>query len=96
MLWSLEQVEGMLSVLKTSTDKTVVYKCLVKLRTDLIKSKDGIVLFRTAGGVPVMVRLISKLNEKIMEVVLSILGNCCTDDQSCVEVSRIISKTNYE
>ncbi|XP_023168508.2 uncharacterized protein LOC111597838 isoform X1 [Drosophila hydei] len=78
-------VEGMLTVLKTSTDKTVVYKCLVKLRTDVVKDKDGIVLFRTAGGVPVMVRLISKLNEKIMEVVLSILGNCCTDDQACIE-----------
>lgn len=87
MLWSLEQVEGMLGVLKTSTDKTVIYKCLVKLRTDVVKDKDGIVLFRTAGGVPVMVRLISKLNEKIMEVVLSILGNCCTDDQACIEVS---------
>ncbi|EDW59015.1 armadillo repeat-containing protein 5 [Drosophila virilis] len=85
MLWSLEQVEGMLGVLKTSTDKTVIYKCLVKLRTDVVKDKDGIVLFRTAGGVPVMVRLISKLNEKIMEVVLSILGNCCTDDQACIE-----------
>ncbi|KAH8359454.1 hypothetical protein KR093_006806 [Drosophila rubida] len=85
MFWSLEQVEGMLSVLKTSTDKTVIYKCLVKLRTDLVKDKDGIVLFRTAGGVPVMVRLISKLNEKIMEVVLSILGNCCTDEQACIE-----------
>ncbi|XP_060647849.1 uncharacterized protein LOC132785669 [Drosophila nasuta] len=85
MFWSLEQVEGMLGVLKTSTDKTVIYKCLVKLRTDLVKDKDGIVLFRTAGGVPVMVRLISKLNEKIMEVVLSILGNCCTDEQSCIE-----------
>ncbi|XP_030243467.1 uncharacterized protein LOC108658710 [Drosophila navojoa] len=85
MLCSLEQVEGMLSVLKTSTDKTVVYKCLVKLRTDVVKNKDGIVLFRTAGGVPVMVRLISKLNEKIMEVVLSILGNCCTDEQACIE-----------
>lgn len=49
MFWSLEQVEGMLGVLKTSTDKTVIYKCLVKLRTDLVKDKDGIVLFRTAG-----------------------------------------------
>ncbi|XP_022221168.2 uncharacterized protein LOC111073252 [Drosophila obscura] len=85
MFWSLEQVEGMLNVLKSSTDRTVVYKCLVKLRTDLVKDKDGIVLFRTAGGVPIMVRLITKLNEKIMEVVLSILGNCCTDEQACIE-----------
>ncbi|EDW81182.1 uncharacterized protein Dwil_GK11163 [Drosophila willistoni] len=85
MVWSSEQVEDILNVLKTATDKTVIYKCLVKLRTDLVKDRDGILLFRTSGGVPIMVRLISKLNEKIMEVVLSILGNCCTDDQACIE-----------
>ncbi|KAH8383459.1 hypothetical protein KR009_008818 [Drosophila setifemur] len=85
MFWTTEQVEGMLTVLKTSPDRTVIYKCLVKLRTDLVKDKTGIELFRTSGGIPVMVRLISKLNEKIMEVVLSILGNCCTDEQSCIE-----------
>ncbi|ALC48045.1 CG7837 [Drosophila busckii] len=85
MFWSLEQVEGMLGVLESSNDKAVIYKCLVKLRTDLIKDKDGIVMFRTAGGIPVVSKLITKLNEKIMEVVLSILGNCCTDEQACIE-----------
>jgi len=35
------------------------------------------------------VRLITKLNEKIMEVVLSILGNCCTDEQACIEVRNL-------
>ncbi|XP_017076388.1 uncharacterized protein LOC108111432 [Drosophila eugracilis] len=85
MFWTPEHVESMLDVLKTSTDRTVIYKCLVKLRTDLVKDKNGIVLFRTAGGVHIMVRLITKLNEKIMEVVLSILGNCCTDEQACIE-----------
>ncbi|XP_017100035.2 uncharacterized protein Rnb [Drosophila bipectinata] len=89
MFWSTEQVEGMLNVLKTSTDRTVIYKCLVKLRTDLVKDKTGIELFRTSGGIPVMVRLITKLNEKIMEVVLSILGNCCTDELSCIEAVEL-------
>ncbi|KAH8306141.1 hypothetical protein KR018_002467 [Drosophila ironensis] len=85
MFWSTEQVEGMLNVLKTSPDRTVIYKCLVKLRTDLVKDKTGIEIFRSSGGIPVMVRLITKLNEKIMEVVLSILGNCCTDERACIE-----------
>lgn len=57
MFWSTEQVEGMLNMLKTSTDRTVIYKCLVKLRTDLVKDKTGIELFRTSGGIPVMVSL---------------------------------------
>ncbi|XP_050317556.1 uncharacterized protein LOC126751382 isoform X2 [Bactrocera neohumeralis] len=49
-----ELVENILTVLKTSTDKNVVIKGLVKLRTDVVKDHDGIVLFRVAGGVPPM------------------------------------------
>jgi len=57
MIWTPEHVEIHLDLLKTSTDRTVIYKCLVKLRTDLVKDKNGIVLFRTAGGVHIMVGL---------------------------------------
>ncbi|XP_018804658.1 PREDICTED: uncharacterized protein LOC108978712 isoform X1 [Bactrocera latifrons] len=80
-----ELVENILTVLKTSTDKNVVIKGLVKLRTDVVKDHDGIVLFRVAGGVPPMVRFLNKPHEKILEVALSILGNCCTDEESCKE-----------
>ncbi|XP_039948103.1 uncharacterized protein LOC120766576 [Bactrocera tryoni] len=80
-----ELVENILTVLKTSTDKNVVIKGLVKLRTDVVKDHDGIVLFRVAGGVPPMVRFLNKPHEKILEVALSILGNCCTDEESCRE-----------
>lgn len=34
--------------------------------------------FYDAGGIPPLVRLLSKPYEKILEVALSILGNCCT------------------
>ncbi|XP_011185999.1 uncharacterized protein Armc5_2 isoform X2 [Zeugodacus cucurbitae] len=80
-----ELVENILTVLKTSTDKNVVIKGLVKLRTDVVKDRDGIVLFRLAGGVPPMVRFLNKPHEKILEVALSVLGNCCTDEESCKE-----------
>ncbi|XP_036323046.1 uncharacterized protein LOC118736971 [Rhagoletis pomonella] len=80
-----ELVENILTVLKTSTDKRVVIKGLVKLRTDVVKDQDGIVLFRLAGGVPPMVRFLNKPHENILEVALSILGNCCTDEESCKE-----------
>ncbi|XP_053947111.1 uncharacterized protein LOC128855902 [Anastrepha ludens] len=80
-----ELVENILTVLKTSTDKSVVIKGLVKLRTDVVKDHGGIVLFRVAGGVPPMVRFLNKPHEKILEVALSILGNCCTDEDSCKE-----------
>ncbi|XP_004523352.1 uncharacterized protein LOC101448612 [Ceratitis capitata] len=80
-----ELVENILTVLKTSTDRSVVIKGLIKLRTDVVKNHDGIVLFRLAGGVAPMVRFLNKPHEKILEVALSILGNCCTDEESCKE-----------
>ncbi|XP_075148673.1 BTB/POZ domain-containing protein Rnb [Haematobia irritans] len=78
-------VENILSVIKTSTDKSVIIKGLTKLRTDVVKDKSGILLFREAGGVAPMVRFLSKPHEQILEVALSIMGNCCTDEQSCKE-----------
>ncbi|KNC30726.1 hypothetical protein FF38_11660 [Lucilia cuprina] len=78
-------VENILTVIKTSTDKSVIVKGLVKLRTDVVKDKDGILLFREAGGVSPMVRFLSKPHEQILEVALSIMGNCCTDEISCKE-----------
>lgn len=55
----------------------------MKLRTDLVVDKDGIQQFYDAGGIAPLVRLLSKPYEKILEVALSILGNCCTQKQCC-------------
>ncbi|XP_013100078.1 uncharacterized protein LOC106082233 [Stomoxys calcitrans] len=78
-------VENILAVIKASTDKSVIVKGLTKLRTDVVKDKNGILLFREAGGVAPMVRFLSKPHEQILEVALSIMGNCCTDELSCKE-----------
>lgn len=51
---------------------------MVKLRAEVVKDKHGIQTFYNAGGIAPMVRLLSKPYEKILEVALSILGNCCT------------------
>lgn len=55
----------------------------MKLRTDLVVDKNGIRLFFDAGGIAPLVRLLSKPYEKILEVALSILGNCCTQKECC-------------
>lgn len=88
-------VENILAVIKTSTDKSVIVKGLLKLRTDVVKDKHGIILFREAGGVAPMVKFLGKPHEQILEVALSIMGNCCTDDQSCKEVSDLTTIHAY-
>lgn len=80
-------VENLLGVIKSSSDKSVIIRALIKLRTNVVKDKDGVALFRKAGGVYPMVRFLNKPHEKILEIVLSILGNCCTEKDSCKEVS---------
>lgn len=58
---------------------------MVKLRAELVKDKQGIQLFYDAGGIAPVVRLLSKPYEKILEVALSILGNCCTQKMCCTQ-----------
>lgn len=57
----------------------------MKLRAEVVKDKHGIQLFYDAGGIAPMVRLLSKPYEKILEVALSILGNCCTQKACCTQ-----------
>lgn len=61
----------------------LLFQALIKLRSELVKDKHGIEVFYNAGGIAPMVRLLSKPYEKILEVALSILGNCCTQKQCC-------------
>lgn len=56
---------------------------MVRLRAELVKDKNGILTFYNAGGIAPVVRLLSKPYEKILEVALSILGNCCTQQVCC-------------
>ncbi|KAJ6637654.1 hypothetical protein Bhyg_10385 [Pseudolycoriella hygida] len=70
---------SLIKVISKSTDKNSIYKALVKLRTDIVKDKNGAaLLLEVDGSIGSLVRLISKPYEKILEVSLSILGNACT------------------
>lgn len=79
-------VQELICVVSKSTDKNVIYKALFKLRTDLVKDKEGIILFYSCEGIPPLVRLISKPYEKILEIALSILANCCIRKDCCKQV----------
>lgn len=82
-----QMVEDLLRIIKTSTDKSTIIRDLTNLRTNVVKDKDGIVLFKKSGGLLPMIRFLSKPHERILEIVLSILGNCCTEEICCKEVS---------
>ncbi|XP_029946064.1 armadillo repeat-containing protein 5 [Salarias fasciatus] len=68
------------------------WKALVAIRTQHIKGdKAGIARFRSQGGLRPLLDLIKQpqCSKKTLDVALSILGNCCTELETRVEVRKL-------
>lgn len=70
-----------------STSSSRVQEALLKIRSKVIADVNGLHLFRECGGLGHLVPHLRKPNERILDLSLSILGNCCLDDQTCLAVS---------
>jgi armadillo repeat-containing protein 5 len=82
-----ETLRKLLDNCKKSLDKRQIYKNLVEIRAN-VKNDTQIELFNKTDGVRMCVDLIKKPHEQILEVALSILGNCCTKKEGCEKVSK--------
>ncbi|XP_055587924.1 uncharacterized protein LOC129740312 [Uranotaenia lowii] len=71
------QVASVLEELRKSQDKSTAYRKLVKIRTEIIETETGTQHFIALNGIKLLVGWLAKPYEKVLEVVLSILGNCC-------------------
>lgn len=89
-----DSVINLINKIKTSNSTNLIYKTLVSLRTEIVKDAAGITLFYTCNGIPPIVRLISKPYEQIIDVGLSILGNCCVQEECCEQVRYKSDKLN--
>lgn len=70
-------IKSIVDELKVTIDKGILYKLLFKVRTQVINDDDGVKNFLKCDGIKVLVQFLNKPYEKILEIVLSILGNCC-------------------
>jgi hypothetical protein len=70
-----------------SSSSCVVYNGLLELRSNITKTKGGLKTLRDNEVLKVLVDFLHKPNEKILDVTLSILGNCCLDSDCRNEVS---------
>ncbi|XP_035897578.1 uncharacterized protein LOC118505622 [Anopheles stephensi] len=77
------KLASLLGNIRKSSDKGVIYRNLVAIRTSFVTNDGGIRLLASQDGIKVLVDLLSKPYEKVIEVVLSILGNCCTKKECC-------------
>lgn len=80
----LDVVLRILHDLNKATDKHLIHKILLKIRSDLSRNPDEIEMFRNCGGLKSLVPHIKKPNKRIIDTALSVLANCCTSE-SCVK-----------
>ncbi|XP_029997833.1 armadillo repeat-containing protein 5 isoform X2 [Sphaeramia orbicularis] len=68
------------------------WRALVAIRTQHIKDdKAGIARFRSQGGLRPLLDLLKQpeCSRKTLDLALSILANCCTEMETCVEVRKL-------
>ncbi|XP_044735332.1 uncharacterized protein LOC123297650 [Chrysoperla carnea] len=79
---------SILEGLKTSSSNRIANN-LIKIRQQVIVTDNGIKKFKANGGISLMISLLHKPNEKISDLVLSILGNCCMKQEVVLEVEKL-------
>lgn len=56
-----------------------------------MKANDGVKLLKEKGGLKHIVKLLNRPNEKILNVALSILANCCLQEDCREFVSNLLN-----
>jgi len=70
-----------------SSESSVAYDGLLQIRSNITKTKEGYKTLRENNALKDLVNLLHKPNEKILDLTLSVLGNCCLDSDCRNEVS---------
>jgi hypothetical protein len=70
-----------------SSSSSIAYDGLTEIRSNIIKTKEGFKILRENKILNELVNFLHKPNEKLLDVTLSILGNCCLDSDCRNEVS---------
>ncbi|XP_060803453.1 armadillo repeat-containing protein 5 isoform X1 [Amyelois transitella] len=86
----MDKVKSTIEGLK-STSSARVQETLLKIRSNVIINDAGIKLFRQSGGLDLLVPHLRKPNERILDIALSILGNCCLEEESSLAVGKLNS-----
>ncbi|KAF9421142.1 hypothetical protein HW555_002854 [Spodoptera exigua] len=80
-------VKSIIEGLKSSSSSRV-QETLLKIRNKVISNDTGIKLFRECGGLEYLLPHLRKPNERILDITLSILGNCCLEEESSLVVGK--------
>lgn len=78
-------INALLTKLK-SESKNEIYKGLLELRKNAFNSEEGIKCILQHGILPIVARILDTTNENLLDVALSVIGNCCLNGQCRKEV----------
>ncbi|KAJ0176554.1 hypothetical protein K1T71_007733 [Dendrolimus kikuchii] len=81
-------VKSVIEGLKSSSSSRV-QETLLKTKVKITANDAGIKLFRECGGLELLLPHLRKPNEKILDLTLSILGNCCLEEESSLQVGKL-------
>lgn len=72
-----------------STSSSRIQDSLLKIKNIVISNDIGVKVFRDCGGLENLLPHLRKPNERILDITLSILGNCCLEEKSSLLVCII-------
>ncbi|XP_070571981.1 armadillo repeat-containing protein 5-like [Ptychodera flava] len=85
----ISSLNNLISRLKYGQPAQIVLDSLTRIRSEFIRRSDGVEEFRRLGGLKPLLTLISTPNERIVDVSLSILANCCMEEKTRIQVKRL-------
>lgn len=89
-----EDLSDLVKNIKKSTSKSKLYHNLKLLRR-VVDDKSKFTLVKASGGLRLILTYLSKSSSEIIDIVLSIVGNCCMDRECSKEVIIIIFFIQY-
>jgi len=75
-----ETAVRLMEILRTSTSQKQTYNTLLAVYSDVITTQDGLRYFKECKGLECVIEFLSKPNERILNISLGILANCCVDE----------------
>lgn len=86
-----EHCKKLLDTLVSTNSQKKIYNTLLQVHSDVVKVQNDLNYFKENGGISFLVQFLSKPNEKMLNISLGILAECCIDFEGCKKVRLLPS-----
>lgn len=82
-----QELSNLIKTIKNCNSKSKLYHNLKLLRR-IVNDKSQFTKVRELGGLRLILTLLPNKNTEIVDIILSIIGNCCTERECAREVNK--------